>query len=85
MKQCWQLQFCVWKEVTGNIFKSGILLWGTAVPEAREGRSQKPPWGRREATVAGSSRWRAHSSRAAGSRAADTDQSAEALQVAGQG
>ena len=45
MKQFWQLQFCVWKEVTGNIFKSGILLWGMAVPEAREGRIQKPPWG----------------------------------------
>lgn len=45
MKQFWQLQFCVWKEVTGNIFKSGILLWGMAVLEAREGRIQTPPWG----------------------------------------
>lgn len=26
LKQFWQLQFCVWKEVTGNIFKFGILL-----------------------------------------------------------
>lgn len=41
-------QFCVWKEVTGNIsciFKSSILLWGVDVLEASEARTRKPVWG----------------------------------------